>query len=267
MERPTLSGLWVRSTKDARLIFHAVAQEKLPLIVRRLTNDERRAYIRTGSVFVWEERGSTSKSTGGSMERWTDGKRWSPSRVRDEFLIYHEQVRDPHKRSGQAPLTKQTFSVYVNTQSETRKWHLVAYSTPSSVDRLKTIDAMLDMEWVPDLEEVYRSARNTKGRRRGEDLLYEVQPPNQRHDGAHLYPPYGCGYPSPHHHLSPTHSLPKIRDEYFGRPFTHIRRAGDHRGADASRSLVPLIYLKKLRAPPRPAWDDSAIRALDSSRL
>ena len=69
MEGPTLTGHRVRSGWDARLIFHAVAQQQLPLIVRRLTNEERRAYIRPGSVFVWEERGPTSQATGVSFSR------------------------------------------------------------------------------------------------------------------------------------------------------------------------------------------------------
>ena len=29
------------------------------------------------------------------IERWTDGIRWGPSRVRDEFLFYHEKDAAP----------------------------------------------------------------------------------------------------------------------------------------------------------------------------
>lgn len=61
---PTLTDVRVRNTRDSHIIFGAVAQGALPLITRRLTNTERRDFIRPGSVFVWEERGPESGSSG-----------------------------------------------------------------------------------------------------------------------------------------------------------------------------------------------------------
>ncbi len=49
---------------------------------RRLSEKERQA-IRSGSVFVWDEREA-------GMRRWTDGKSWSASRVSGSFLTYRE---------------------------------------------------------------------------------------------------------------------------------------------------------------------------------
>lgn len=73
-----------RTTDDAHRIFHAAGVLRIlgPMVHRRLDAEERR-YVRPGSVFVWEERSTTSEAAGLGIERWTDGLRWGPSRVRD----------------------------------------------------------------------------------------------------------------------------------------------------------------------------------------
>ncbi|KAJ2919009.1 hypothetical protein MD484_g1427, partial [Candolleomyces efflorescens] len=93
MQRPTLQGVRIRSTRDALQVFNGVATSRLPLITRRLDAEERRA-ISPGNVYVWEERGANTEPTGLGMERWTDGMGWGPSRVRDEFLFYHQKESD-----------------------------------------------------------------------------------------------------------------------------------------------------------------------------
>ena len=67
----------LRDARDALVVFEAVRIGVLPLIKRRLTSDER-DQLSSGNVFVWEE----AEHKGG-LERWTDGRRWGPSRVRD----------------------------------------------------------------------------------------------------------------------------------------------------------------------------------------
>ena len=69
MQGPTLTDARVRNTRDSHIIFEAVARRALPLITRRLTSSERRDFIRPGSVFVWEERGPESGSSGVSRRR------------------------------------------------------------------------------------------------------------------------------------------------------------------------------------------------------
>jgi hypothetical protein len=54
----------------------------LPMITRRLDADERLA-LRSGCIYAWEERGPHTEITGLGIERFTEGRRWSPSRVRD----------------------------------------------------------------------------------------------------------------------------------------------------------------------------------------
>ncbi|KAK2590204.1 Gluconate transport-inducing protein [Conoideocrella luteorostrata] len=73
---------YVRSPADAIKLFEACRQGLLPRVQRRLSEKERQS-IRSGSVFVWDEREA-------GMRRWTDGKSWSASRVSGSFLTYRE---------------------------------------------------------------------------------------------------------------------------------------------------------------------------------
>ncbi|KAG6873450.1 hypothetical protein C0995_015539 [Termitomyces sp. Mi166 len=71
MQRATCTGIRIRSPADARVIFHAVLLNILPMVTRRLDNEER-GLITPGSVYVWEERGPHAELTGVGIERWTD---------------------------------------------------------------------------------------------------------------------------------------------------------------------------------------------------
>jgi len=90
MQQPTCTNTRIRSTQDAHKIFFAVQHGILPLVTRRLDADERLA-LRSGCVYAWEERGSHAEITGLGIERFTEGRRWSPSRVRDVSwnVIFH----------------------------------------------------------------------------------------------------------------------------------------------------------------------------------
>ena len=72
----------VRTPADAILLFEACRMGLLPRVARRLSEKERQM-IKSGSVFVWDEREA-------GMRRWTDGKSWSASRVSGSFLTYRE---------------------------------------------------------------------------------------------------------------------------------------------------------------------------------
>jgi len=63
MQRPTCTDIRVRSVSDALVIFYAVSKGVLPIVSRRLDSEERRC-IRSGSVYVWEERGPDAEATG-----------------------------------------------------------------------------------------------------------------------------------------------------------------------------------------------------------
>ncbi|KAJ7039782.1 Gti1/Pac2 family-domain-containing protein [Mycena alexandri] len=198
MQQPTLRNVRIRSTRDAIAVFHGVARNILPLITRRLDAEERLC-ITAGTVFVWEEN-ANSEATGLGMERWTDGMGWGPSRVRDEFLFYHQKECDMNeepinpitpwaqmmrKRSNRIPgssypsmsrkpteserLIKQTYSVLVSLPKDrpcgtVRKWHLTAYFNQETLNELDTIDDLRHLN-VPVPDGWFRSARATKARR------------------------------------------------------------------------------------------------------
>lgn len=82
---------YVRTPADAIKLFEACRLGLLPRVQRRLSEKERQS-IRSGSVFVWDEREA-------GMRRWTDGKSWSASRVSGSFLTYREMEG---KRGGGA---------------------------------------------------------------------------------------------------------------------------------------------------------------------
>ena len=77
---PTYHGQIVH-TYDATILLRAAEDGTLPVFRRRLTSSERLA-IKPGDIFIWEE--------GQGMQRWTDGRRWGPSRVQGGFLWYKE---------------------------------------------------------------------------------------------------------------------------------------------------------------------------------
>lgn len=81
----------VRTPSDAIILFEACRLGLLPRVQRRLSEKERQS-IKSGSVFVWDEREA-------GMRRWTDGKSWSASRVSGSFLTYREMEG---KRGGAA---------------------------------------------------------------------------------------------------------------------------------------------------------------------
>ncbi|KAJ4486548.1 Gti1/Pac2 family-domain-containing protein [Lentinula edodes] len=161
----THPSLHIRDAQDAHVVLEAVRLRILPLIKRRLVASERDT-LSTGNVFVWEE----AEDEGGLL-RWTDGRRWSQSRMRGDYLFYEEKVETtaaekeakaarrarrasdpaalipPPIRRKDRPtkpdgLTKQTYSALVHPPgtNETRKWHVVAYFSGNDYTRLPVIE-------------------------------------------------------------------------------------------------------------------------------
>ncbi|KAI0129083.1 Gti1/Pac2 family-domain-containing protein [Xylariales sp. AK1849] len=137
---------YVRTPADAIKLFEACRLGLLPRVQRRLSEKERQS-IRSGSVFVWDEREA-------GMRRWTDGKSWSASRVSGSFLTYREMegkrgsgFGNTRRSNGRTPdsgrlsdedadgepegyrykadgLMKQSFSI---TTSQGQHLHLISY--------------------------------------------------------------------------------------------------------------------------------------------
>ena len=89
-QRPTHPRLHVRDARDAHTVFEAVRQGMLRPVVRRLNELERSTYIQSGAIFVWEESDDEM-----GLKRWTDGKVWSGSRMREVYFPSPSQCKEP----------------------------------------------------------------------------------------------------------------------------------------------------------------------------
>ncbi|KAG9101890.1 hypothetical protein FRC06_002504 [Ceratobasidium sp. 370] len=175
--RATHPNLHIRTAHDAHLVFEAVRRGLMPMITHRLSAADR-DLLRSGEVFCWEE-----ADYKGGLERWTDGRKWSQSRMREPFLFYTENVMmTPEEKEAKAArrarkpsdlrertkpstfrrqdrpakpdgLTKQTYSAWVTLPGTTtpRKWHLTAYFTSNDYHGLPTVehDQILSQLTVP----------------------------------------------------------------------------------------------------------------------
>nr|VWO99860.1 Uncharacterized protein [Ganoderma boninense] len=192
MQRPTLTDVHIRSAADAHKLFYAVQLGLLPKIDKRLDAHERAA-LRPGDVYVWEEKGPNTDSFSVSMERFTEGKSWTASRVREDFLMYFESPRKGKAnartsenqvvRPGEQDLyIKLTYSVIRedtskdgsqsnnsdDKQKKPPKWHMNAYFTKLTEGQLRTIDDIPMLRELEVPEGIFRSARTTKPGKRGE---------------------------------------------------------------------------------------------------
>ncbi|KAG9038945.1 hypothetical protein FRB95_013623 [Tulasnella sp. JGI-2019a] len=87
-QRPTHPRIHIQTAEEAHRLFECVRTGVFRPVIRRLNDAERAMYIRSGSVFVWEE---TEEAIG--LRRWTDGLMWSASRMREPFLFYESKSR------------------------------------------------------------------------------------------------------------------------------------------------------------------------------
>jgi len=184
------------------------------MVTRRLDADERSA-LGSGSVYAWEERGPHSEITGLGIERFTEGRRWSPSRVRDEFLFYYEKFVPLPETSSLSekmssrvwdPLVKQTYSVWVETERGRRKWHLTAYFTQATVDRLGTVDDIPGVRELIVPNGIFKSTRSSKNRNKSDEPGRPVDKPKLPSAATRTYAPF----PSPALYPTSNPSQPNI---------------------------------------------------------
>ncbi|KAG8904253.1 hypothetical protein FRB99_002037 [Tulasnella sp. 403] len=206
VQRPTHDRIHIRSAEDAHTLFEAVRLGILRPVIRRLNDTERSHFIRSGSVFVWEE---SEEAIG--LRRWTDGLFWSPSRMREPFLFYESRSRHRSSTGGSGTnrtsfdgqisptdgsprssvelsipgLVKQTYSAFViGDGNPQRKWHMTAYFTNADYPSLPTVqdDPCLSKIAVP--RGMYRSGKS-------------------RQSARALQADYDAGLPSPDHPMPP----------------------------------------------------------------
>ncbi|PCH37770.1 hypothetical protein WOLCODRAFT_114140, partial [Wolfiporia cocos MD-104 SS10] len=190
VQRPTHPRLHLRDARDAHIVLEAVRQGLLKPAQRRLNDMERASFIASGSVFVWEE---SEEETG--LKRWTDGRVWSQSRMREPYLFYDEKLstdvnqdsdgqsprstyrfvdgpsrtwsssaQSHYERSDHHPmgLVKQAYSAWVLTSpnAKPRKWHLTAYFTYADLPNIPTIDQDPILRNLTVPQGVYRSGKS-----------------------------------------------------------------------------------------------------------
>ncbi|KAL2023747.1 hypothetical protein VTK56DRAFT_1461 [Thermocarpiscus australiensis] len=217
MNNETYYGI-VRTPVDAIKLFEACRLGLLPRVQRRLSEKERQA-IRSGSVFVWDEREA-------GMRRWTDGKSWSASRVSGSFLTYREMegkrgnaFGSSRRAAGRTPdssrgsdedhddggpdgyrykpdgLLKQSFSI---TTSTGQHLHLISYYARGSPDLPQ-----------PSTDPALRNIVPAKGLYPESSLSDTPVPALTRspmQQPPPPYPPHHQGYPP--HYPHPAYSWP-----------------------------------------------------------
>jgi hypothetical protein len=75
---------FIDTLSDARSIIQACLQGRLSFVRRRPHTSEQDSIAQSGHIFVYEENGC-------GIQRWTDGRNWTRSRVLGDFLIYGER--------------------------------------------------------------------------------------------------------------------------------------------------------------------------------
>ncbi|KAL9550471.1 hypothetical protein MBANPS3_004715 [Mucor bainieri] len=115
---------YIETTQDSLLVFEACRRNILPKVSRRLQERERKM-VRSGSVFVFDEKDS-------GIKRWTDGLVWSPSRILGNFLIYRELDKKPSASQKQQIRKRSTSST--STLSETSSSSTKIRQTTAATD-------------------------------------------------------------------------------------------------------------------------------------
>lgn len=216
---------YVRTPGDAIKLFEACRLGLLPRVQRRLSEKERQS-IRSGSVFVWDEREA-------GMRRWTDGKSWSASRVSGSFLTYREMegkrgggFGSARRTNGKTPesgrasdedqddgepegyrykadgLMKQSFSI---TTSTGQHLHLISYysrpqpgqpelSQPSSDPQLRGIVPVKGMYPESSMGEANQTPALTRAPMQQGPYMMAPHPHAQQY-GAPPYGQPGYGWP------------------------------------------------------------------------
>jgi hypothetical protein len=157
---------YIKNAHDALMLFEACRIGVLRSSGRRLSETEREEFITSGAIFVWDESNS-------QIKRWTDGRKWSPSRIHGPFLIYREKPTPGeklHVAVGRRYMIKKTISA---TLPNNQKLHLISYYFEEDICRLmcpsadaRLIDLPIDTSLYPELSKDvrlnYRNSFNSR---------------------------------------------------------------------------------------------------------
>lgn len=244
---------YVRNPADAIKLFEACRLGLLPRVQRRLSEKERQS-IRSGSVFVWDEREA-------GMRRWTDGKSWSASRVSGSFLTYREMEgkrgggfgTSSRRTNGRSPepgrnsedehddgepegyrykadgLMKQSFSI---TTSTGQHLHLISYYSrpqpgqpelkqPSNDAALRNIVPVKGMYPESSMGEANQTPALTRAPM--QQAPYMGPPHHPHHAG-----PYAPQYAQPGYGWPPSPATTPPYSHYTTAPYPHASHSHGH---------------------------------------
>lgn len=235
----TYHGL-VRTPADAIKLFEACRIGLLPRVQRRLSEKERQS-IRSGSVYVWDEREA-------GMRRWTDGKSWSASRVSGSFLTYREMegkrvtgFGGARRGAGKTPdsgrgsdedqddgepdgyrykadgLMKQSFSI---TTSTGQHLHLISYYSRPQVGQPDLMQPTNDpnLRHIVPLKGMYPESSLNEAPAMTRAPMQSAYAPSQHQPPHHGYPPQHVQQPNYSWPPSPVATPPYSHGRYTTHP-------------------------------------------------
>jgi hypothetical protein len=172
---------YLAEPNDVLILLECARRGSLRLITTRLNHQER-ASIRSGSVFIWEEKPQ-------GMQRWTDGRYWSASRFDGHFLTYNEcppRQDNMNTIDNSCLLIKRSVSVVTSAGT---KYHLVNYLLQSDIASQALIRPSQDsrINWI-DIPKNYYFKSTTLQSKRSSSAPYSKS-----------YPPIGKSSPSLKH--------------------------------------------------------------------
>jgi hypothetical protein len=199
--------------------------------------------------------------------------------VREGFLFYHEKQSPQHLYSeydmagssslahdaSRHSLIKQTYTVFVDTSKGQRKWHLIAYFTEESVERLKCIDDIPQLANLQVPHGKYKSARSAKGR---PDHIFN--PELEASEYGHLeYVPYTPRAVPSHSPKESVWHKPGLHETRHIGPRRRPGWIGDSTSNDGNgpAALAPLAYLENIPPPRRHPLDEKALKLLSPAGL
>ncbi|KAK4231991.1 Gti1/Pac2 family-domain-containing protein [Podospora fimiseda] len=231
----------IKTPADAIKLFEACRMGIKPRVQRRLSEKERQL-IRSGSVFVWDEREA-------GMRRWTDGKSWSASRVSGSFLTYREMegkrggggsnFNGGRRGAGKTPdsgrgseddqddgepdglgyrykadgLMKQSFSISTQTGQHL---HLISYYTRSATDLPQPSTDPALRHIVPPKGMYPESSMNDAG---PPSTRAPMPPHYSPHNPPYMHTPWQQQQPYGHWPHSPVSTPPYQQGPYNGGPY------------------------------------------------
>ncbi|KIO33248.1 hypothetical protein M407DRAFT_17808 [Tulasnella calospora MUT 4182] len=113
---PSFYG-YVETVLDSLLLVEAFRRGSIRGLTGRIPPNQRERLIQSGSTFIFLESAT-------DIRRWTDGKKWTPSRVGGEYLVYREPTNEEPPKQAEIPenseLAKRMRSLVVSLTDDSR---------------------------------------------------------------------------------------------------------------------------------------------------